>query len=65
MKIVDCVAVGGYTVLALDDPLPTYEWRTLVVGGVGFDPVPVMDAGNDCIAVAGAHDFEGEDVTFK
>lgn len=51
--------------LALDDPLPTYEWRTLVVGGVGFDPVPVMDTGNDCIAVAGAHDFEGEGVTLK
>lgn len=51
--------------LALDEPLSTYEWRTLVVGGVGFDPVPVMDAGNDRIAVAGAHDFGGEDVTFR
>lgn len=64
MKITDCIAVGPYTVLVFDAPLPQTKWHAIVVDGVRYDTLPVMDAGNDCLAVAGSHDLTGKNVAF-
>ena len=64
MKATSSTLVCDYTVIAFGRDLPTTPWRFLVIDGVRYKPVPVMDAGNDCVAVEGAHDFSGKDVQF-
>lgn len=64
MKIIDCTTIGPYTVLVFDAPLPRTGWRAIVVDGVRYDTLPVMDAGNDCLAIVGLHDLTGKNTTF-
>lgn len=64
MRITDCTTMGPYTVLVFNAPLPRTSWRAIVVDGVRYDTLPVMDAGNDCLAIAGSHDLAGKDATF-
>lgn len=64
MRITDCTTMGPYTVLVFNAPLPRTSWRAIVVDGVRYDTLPVMDAGNDCLAIAGSHDLTGKDATF-
>lgn len=35
-----------------------------VVDDVRYDTLPVMDAGNDCLAIVGVHDMTGKDAIF-
>ena len=53
--------VGPYTVLVFEAPLPLKEWRAIVVDGIRYETIPVMDAGNDILAVAGERDLTGKD----
>lgn len=64
MRIIECTTIGPYTVLVFDDPLPFTGWRAIVVDDVHYDTLPVMDAGNDCLAIIGAHDMTGKDALF-
>ena len=64
MRIIECTTIGPYTVLVFDDPLPFTGWRAIVVDDVRYDTLPVMDAGNDCLAIIGAHDMTGKDALF-
>ena len=56
--------VGPYTVLVFEAPLPLKEWRAIVVDGIRYETIPVMDAGNDILAIAGGHDLAGKNATF-
>lgn len=51
MRIIECTTIGPYTVLVFDGPLPFTEWRAIVVDGGRYDTLPVMDAGDDCLAI--------------
>lgn len=64
MRIIDCLTVGPYTVLVFDAPPPRTGWRAIVVDDVRYDTLPVMDAGNDCLAIVGTHDMTGKDAIF-
>lgn len=64
MRIIDCLTVGPYTVLVFDAPLPRTGWRAIMVDDVRYDTLPVMDAGDDCLAIVGAHDMTGKDAIF-
>lgn len=64
MRIIECATIGPYAVLAFDGSLPFTEWRAIVVDGVRYDTLPVMDAGDDCLAIIGAHDMTGKDAIF-
>nr|DAL61873.1 MAG TPA_asm: hypothetical protein [Caudoviricetes sp.] len=64
MRITDCLNVGPYTVLVFDAPLPRTRWHAIVVDGVRYDTLPVMDAGDDCLAITGSHDLTGKDAAF-
>lgn len=56
--------VGPYTVLVFKAPLPLKEWRAIVVDGIRYETIPVMDAGNVILAIAGEHDLAGKNATF-
>ena len=56
--------VGPYTVLVFEAPLPLKKWRAIVVDGIRYETIPVMDAGNDILAVAGERDLTGKDAAF-
>lgn len=56
--------VGPYTALAFKAPLPSTGWHAIVVDGTRYETIPVMDAGNDILAIAGEHDLAGKDATF-
>ena len=64
MKIVESTTIGPYTVLVFENKLPHTGWRAIVVDGVRYDTLPVMDAGDDLLAMAGSHDMTGKDATF-
>lgn len=64
IRIVECATIGPCTVLVFDGPLPFTEWRAIVVDNVRYDTLPVMDAGNDCLAIVGTHDMTGKDAIF-
>ena len=64
MRIIDCTTIGPYTVLVFDAPLPRTSWRAIVVDCVRYDTLPVMDAGNDCLAIAGSHDLTDKTAAF-
>ncbi len=64
MRITDCTTMGPYTILVFSAPLPRTSWRAIMVEGVRYETLPVMDAGNDCLAIAGSHDLAGKDATF-
>ena len=67
MMIIECAvigpfatergAVGPYTALVFEAPLPSTEWNAIVVDGTRYETIPVMDAGNDILAIAGEHDL--------
>ena len=52
------------TILKLTESIPLTDWRTMTVGGVEFKPFPVMDSGENIIAVEGKHDLTGKRVVF-
>lgn len=56
--------VGPYTALVFEAPLPSTEWNAIVVDGTRYETIPVMDAGNDILAIAGEHDLAGKNATF-
>lgn len=64
IRIVECATIGPCTVLVFDGPLPFTEWRAIVVDNVRYDTLPVMDAGNNCLAIVGTHDMTGKDAIF-
>ncbi len=64
MKIVESITIGPYTVLVFESRLPLTKWRAIVVDGVRYDTLPVMDAGDDLLAVTGSYDMAGKDATF-
>lgn len=54
----------GYTILVFDDHLPRSSWRSIVIDGVCYKPIPVMDAGENCIAIEGVHELDGKEAQF-
>ena len=64
MKIVESITIGPYTVLVFESRLPLTKWRAIVVDGVRYDTLPVMDAGDDLLAVTGSYDMAGKVATF-
>ncbi len=64
MRIIERIAIGSCAVLVFDGPLPFTEWRAIVVDDGRYDTLPVMDAGNDCLAIVGTHDMTGKDAIF-
>lgn len=52
--------VGPYTALVFEAPLPPTEWRAIVVDGMRHETIPVMDAGDDILAMVGEHDLTGK-----
>lgn len=64
MKVVESTVVCGYTVIVLDGRLPLTGWRALEIGGERYEPVPVMDMGDDCVAVKGSYALAGQTVRF-
>ena len=52
------------SVLVFDGPLPFTGWRAIVVDDARCDTLPVIDAGNDCLAIVGTHDMTGKDAIF-
>lgn len=54
MRIIECITIGPCAVLVFDGPLPFTEWRAIVVDDGRYDTLPVMDAGDDCLAIIGA-----------
>lgn len=64
MKVMECTVVCGYTIMVLDGCLPLIDWRALEIGGERYEPVPVMDAGDDCVAVKGSYALAGQTVRF-
>lgn len=60
MRIIECTTIGPYTVLVFDGPLPFTEWRAIVVDGGRYDTLPVMDAGDGCLAIIGAQTWLGK-----
>ncbi len=64
MRIIESTVIQKYTVLVFEAPLPPTGWRAIVVDGVRYETLPVMDAGNDCLAIGGSHDLTGKEATF-
>lgn len=64
MKIIESTTIGSYTILVFENKLPLTGWRAIVVDGVRYDTLPVMDAGDDLLAIIGSHDMTGKDATF-
>lgn len=64
MRVIESTTMGPYTILVFSAPLPLTSWRAIVVDGVRYDTLPVMDAGDDCLAIPGAHDLTGKDAEF-
>lgn len=64
MKVESSWKVRDMTVLRLTEDIPLTDWHKMLVGGVEFKPYPVMDSGDDTIAVKGAHDLAGKTVEF-
>ena len=53
------------TLLALSSELPRSNWRRVLIDGKTYDPIPVMDIGERCVAVEGHHDFTGKKIRFE
>lgn len=64
MRILDCHEIDGATALLLDGRAPLTNWRKLLIGGIEYEPVAIMDMGKNVIAVKGSHDLTGKDVSF-
>ena len=64
VKILDCHEMAGVTALLLEDRPPLTGWHVMVIDGVRYDPVGIMDAGKNVIAVQGSHDLTGKEVEF-
>lgn len=56
--------VGPYTALVFETPLPSTRWHVIVVDGIRYETIPVMDAGDDILAIAGEHDLKGKYAAF-
>ena len=56
--------VGPYTALVFKVPPPSTGWHAIVVDGMRYETIPVMDAGDDILAIAGEHDLTGKYATF-
>lgn len=56
--------VGPYTALDFEAPLPSMGWHAIVVDGMRYETIPVMDAGDDILAISGEHDLTGKYATF-
>lgn len=64
MKITDSTFIKGYTSLALSESIPLKRWGKMLIDGEEYTPIPIMDAGNECIAIMGNHDLTGKEVQF-
>ena len=64
MKIIESTPISNYTALVFESPLPRTEWRAIVVEGVRYETLPVMDAGNNVLAIKGTHDLTGKEAEF-
>ncbi len=51
LHVVDSWKIGEYTVLTLEDEIPTYEHNKYRINSVLYDIVPTYDMGNKCIAI--------------
>ena len=47
--------------LVFNGSLPLKGWRAIMVDGVRYNTLLVMDAGDDYLAIFGAHDMTGKD----
>ncbi len=64
MKVESSWTARDMTILKLTESIPLTDWSKMTVGGVEFKPFPVMDAGENVIAVSGKHDLAGKQVEF-
>lgn len=64
MKVESSWTARDMTILKLTESIPLTDWRKMTVGGVEFKPFPVMDSGENVIAVKGKHDLTGKRVVF-
>lgn len=64
MRVTESIFIKGYTSLSLSEKRQFSNWTRLLIDGVEYDTVPIMDAGDDCIAIVGNHDLTGKEVTF-
>ena len=64
MKIIESAVIAPYTSLVFEAPLPLTNWRGIDVEGVRYETLPVMDAGNNVLAIHGAHDLTGKEAEF-
>lgn len=64
MKVESSWTARDMTILKLTESIPLADWRKMIVGGVEFKPFPVMDSGENIIAVEGKHDLTGKQVVF-
>lgn len=64
MKVESSWTTRNMTILKLTESIPLTDWRKMTVGGVEFKPFPVMDSGENIIAVEGKHDLTGKQVVF-
>lgn len=56
--------VGPYAALVFEAPLLSSGWHAIVVDGVRYETIPVIDAGDDILAIAGKYDLAGKTATF-
>lgn len=70
MIIADCLRAANNTLLVLSDSLPKGTWRTIVINGQQFEPLPIMYAGDvskiedNAIGIRREHDFTGKEISF-
>lgn len=67
MKIIDEYKGGAgqlFTLLKLDQDIPTSPWGTVCIDGVRFRPVMASGDNRDTVCIRGHHDVIGKDITF-
>ena len=64
MTINDSFEIGGFTVLILSESRPLTGWKALRVGEAVYEPLIMMDAADNVVAINGAHDLNGKTVEF-
>ena len=64
MTINNSFEICGFTVLILSESRPLTEWKALRIGEAVYEPLIMMDAADNVVAINGAHDLNGKTVEF-
>lgn len=64
MKITESIFVKDYTSLSLSESIPFTKWKAILVDGIKYKPIPIMDGGDDCIAIQGNINLTGKEIKF-